>query len=201
MHLKTKDKLIFNISEDNAKMGEIPSFSVQPIATCNQNVPCIKDCYACKMCNRRDIVLMSYIRNTENFRKADKRELIRKFSAFINGMEYTHFRWNVGGDFRLEGYFEFCCKVAEKCPNTKFLAFTKCYSFATVSRPANFNLILSAWNDYAPTALQEEKCPVAHYCDGSRPMPTLAQKCDGKCDTCYKCFTLKPGEAVYFEKH
>jgi hypothetical protein len=200
MHIKFKNGLHLNISESNRKLGDISSFSVSPVVTCPKDAPCFKDCYACHMC-RKDSIAKSYRNNLNAFTLTDKSEIIRKISNYININELEYFRWNVSGDFRLDGYFEVACKVAEKCPNCHFLAFTKCFELATCDRPKNFTLVLSAWNDYTPTEKQAKQCGIAYYDDGSRLMPEHARVCSGRCDKCFKCFKLKPGQAVIFKKH
>jgi hypothetical protein len=201
MYIMTDKKEKLHISPCNDKMGAVPSFSVTAGITCPKDAPCRKFCYAKAMEDFRDTIKKSYRNNMERFQRADKQLLAEKFSAFIKKHQLKFFRWNVSGDFRIDGYFEFACQVAENCPNTKFLAFTKCFELAFCDRPKNFTLILSAWNDYQPTEKQAERCGIAYYCDGSRPMPEHAKVCSGKCDECFRCFNLRPGEAVIFEKH
>lgn len=201
MYIATDKKEKLHISPCNDKMGEIPSFSVTAGITCPKNAPCRKFCYARAMEDFRSTIKKSYRNNMERFQRADKEQLENAFAKRISQCGLRFFRWNVSGDFRLAGYFDFACKVAEKCPNCQFLAFTKCFELATCDRPKNFTLVLSAWNDYQPTEKQAERCGIAYYCDGSRPMPKHARKCSGKCDECFHCFKLQPGQAVIFEKH
>ena len=199
MKIYLKSGNSFNISEDNAKMGKVFSFSVLPIATCKENAPCTKNCYACKLAKMRKNVKNSWLKNTEVLSLEDKTEIAKKIALACQLQEVKFFRWNVGGDFGINGYFDLACKVAELAPDTKFLAFTKFYELADLPKPENFNLILSVWNDFRPKNI--DNYATAHYNDGSRSMPENAIKCGGNCEKCGLCFNLKKGESIYFDKH
>jgi hypothetical protein len=192
------------ISEGNSKMGKVYSFSVSPVITCGANVPCKKECYACKLCRIYPTVRNSYAANLDALHNAPAHLIAAAIIDVIKRRGVKLFRFNVSGDFGFNGsfdkfYFDLACKIAKNCPETNFLAFTKIYDAFNMIRPANFNLVASVWNEYAPENIEDK--PTAHYCDGSRAMPADAVKCGGDCEKCGKCFFLGRGEKVYFEKH
>jgi hypothetical protein len=192
------------ISEGNSKMGKVFSFSVTPVITCAEDVPCKKECYACKLCRIYPSVRRSYADNLNAIHNAPADIVAAAIVDVIKRRGVKLFRFNVSGDFGRDGnfdraYFAMACRIAAACPDTRFLAFTKVFDAFGMDRPANFNLVASVWNDYAPADI--ESIPTAHYCDGSRPMPAGAMECDGGCETCGKCFLLKRGEKVFFKKH
>ena len=143
------------ISEGNSKMGKVYSFSVSPVITCGANVPCKKECYACKLCRIYPTVRNSYAMNLDAIRNAPGMEIVNAIVDVIKRRNVKLFRFNVSGDFGFNGeldgiYLAMACKVAELCPETRFLAFTKIYNAFNMERPANFNLVASVWNEYAP---------------------------------------------------
>lgn len=197
------------ISAGNTKMGKVASISRPPVATCSAGVPCSGNCYAAKLCRIYKTVRDSYWSNesalavlAEIDPSADM--TAAAIAAAIRG-KYQFFRWNVSGDFARGGrvwswYYNLACKTAERCPDVRFLAFTKVYDILGLPRPSNFNVVASIWNDYAPDA-DPSTYAAAHYNDGSRAMPANATECGGNCEACGMCFNLRPGEAVYFNKH
>lgn len=202
LQLATGHEII--VSTGNSKMGKVYSFSVSPVITCGANVPCKKDCYACKLCRIYPTVRNSYAVNLDAINNAPADLIVSAIVDIIKRRNIKLFRFNVSGDFGLNGsfnkrYFDLACKVAANCPETHFLAFTKIYDAFEVERPANFNLVASVWNEYAPKNIEDK--PTAHYCDGSRPMPGDAVECGGNCEKCGKCFFLCRGEKVFFKKH
>lgn len=199
MKISLKSGRKITVSEGNSKMGKVYSFSVLPVVTCGENVPCRKDCYACKLCRIYPGVKASYAANLDALNNESLVEIAAALVDVIQRKKVKLFRFNVSGDFRDPNYLRMALTVAAACPDTNFLAFTKIYTALEVRRPANFNLVASVWNDFAPADI--ESVPTAHYCDGSREMPAGAVECGGNCETCGKCFFLKAGEKVYFRKH
>lgn len=199
MRIHINDNYCISISEGNNKMGKVPSFSVLPGITCHPGVPCFKDCYARKMCSRRDTIATAYRNNTEAVKNCSGKDIAEIISAYIKMKRVKFFRFNVSGDFNLPGYWEIAVRVAKMNPETKFMAFTKCYEFQSRKRPGNFNLILSAWHDYQPG--KNPKCGIAYFDDGTYPIPENAVPCSGHCDECFKCYDLRKGDAVVFKKH
>lgn len=206
-----------SLSGKNIKMGNVVSLSITPAVYCHRGIPCRAGCYAVKLCRLRPSVKTSYDNNgaaLEALEEADPtgRETAAALADYINAANVKFFRWNVSGDFARGGllwgwYFRLACQVARRCPDTKFLAFTKVYeTLAVRRRPSNFALVASVWNEYSPETAPYMPAEVppyaaAHYNDGSRAMPEGAVECSGHCESCGRCFDLRPGEAVFFNKH
>lgn len=187
-----------SISEKNSKMGLIPSFSVSPILTCNKNIPCKKDCYARKLEKLRPSVRNAWAMNSSAILDEENHQtIIQVISEYIQRKGIKNFRWNVAGDFGIDGYFEIASRVAEANQNCKFLAFTKFFNLK--SAHDNFKVIYSCWGDYLP---EDTENPRAYFDDGSiTNIPQSAQECDGNCEACAKCWDLGRGQSVKFKKH
>lgn len=198
MKLSVGDSIV-NISEGNMKMGKVSSFSVMPGKTCAKGVPCKGECYALRMFNYRPTLRKTWEQNTCALIFEDPQEIAEVIAAYINGSQVRYFRWNVGGDFNLKGYFEMTLKVAELCPGTKFLAFTKCFEYRLRKRPKNYSLILSFWKDFKIKTTSQ--CGIAYFDDGTYPIPSDAVPCEGNCEECGYCFNAKRGSKIVFKKH
>jgi hypothetical protein len=188
-----------SISEGNAKMGKVPSFSVTPLRTCPAGIPCAGLCYARRMAERRDNTANAYRNNTESILHRPN-DVVRILTSYIRMRNLKYFRFNVAGDFNLRGYFSLACKVARECPETQFLAFTKDYRIQELRKPHNINIVLSVWKDYAP---ENPKYGLAYF-DDSTPecnVPETGFVCPGNCKSCLYCFTMKKNQAVIFKKH
>ena len=96
--------------------------------------------------------------------------------------------------------------VANKCKDTKFLAYTKQYPFVNSvgSVPSNLSIVFSGWPGYPmdnphnfpiawmkPKKGTEDRIPEnAYLCD-----------CTRSCDKCLKCWHWKKGASLVFEQH
>ena len=99
--------------------------------------------------------------------------------------------------------------VAQACPKTRFLCFTKQYATVVVHRrlckpwAPNLNIVVSAWPGL-PIPVELRSFPTAWMRDRKNPDPRIpadAVECDGGCDTCGLCWMLEPGRSVVFDKH
>jgi hypothetical protein len=188
-----------SISDGNRKMGAIPSFSVTPIRTCPAWIPCAGLCYARRMEERRDNTANAYRNNTESvLHKPD--DVVRILTSYIRMRNLKYFRFNVGGDFNLRGYFSLACKVARACQECQFLAFTKDYRIQELRKPRNLNIIFSVWKEFAP---ENPKYGCAFFDDGTPEcnVPEAGFVCPGGCSNCLYCFRMKKNQAVIFKKH
>lgn len=199
MRIYLTAKHCISISEGNKKMGRVPSFSLVPGISCPIGVPCYMVCYARRMMLRRDNTALAYQNNLKAVQECRRKKIVEAIVNFIKWKKPKYFRFNVSGDFNVPGYWDLAMDVAKQCPETKFMAFTKCYKLQNRKRPDNFNLILSAWQEYNPG--KNPKCGVAHYDDGTYPIPEDAIPCDLKCDQCFRCYDLKKGQSVVFKNH
>jgi len=86
--------------------------------------------------------------------------------------------------------------IIKKCPEVKFLAFTKSefvQEYLDIL-PKNLNLYWSVWGD-SEEIVEELPKAFAGECDGSEG----AVECSGRCDDCMHCFDKR--ENVRFKIH
>ena len=186
-------------------MGEVGSFSTLPIVTCDKNAPCYKECYAQRMCKFRKSVHDAWEVNTEMVKEGRFQEIWSDVVEYVRFRHAKMFRWFVGGDIWVPEMLDTMISVAEECPETEFMAFTKCYDVVDEFRteiPSNLHIVLSVWNDYRPSEELMKRFPVCYYDDGSRDdIPVHARVCLGGCESCQECWRMKAGEAVRIIKH
>ena len=130
--------------------------------------------------------------------------------AINNGLvSYAYFRWHAAGDFVDRAYFEGVVQVAEELPNTSFLAFTKKFEIVNEfihnggTLPKNLHIVFSAWGDEFKIE-NPYSFPVAYVRfknSENKSVPCHAEECSGDCTNCLKCWNVKSGEAVVFNKH
>lgn len=200
------------ISVSNIKMNDgaavIPSVSLPPVLTCPNCTQCSKYCYALKMARLRKAVNGTWARNLAIY-KADLGRYFREVS--FAARNYRNFRWHVSGDILSDSYLEGMVKVAQECPSTTFLAFTK--SFDTVNRyldagnslPENLKIVFSGW--VGLKMKNPHNLPTSHpiFADGTTSAPDGAKWCGGNCSECAAhssgCWTMGKGDAVIFALH
>lgn len=198
------------ISTTNSKLGLIPSVNLPPITTCRPNCPCAKDCYATKGRFRFPNVKDSLANNYNLYLQDPAKYFAEIKHAINNGMiSYAYFRWHAAGDFVDRIYFEGVVKVAEELPNTSFLAFTKKFEIVNEfihnggTIPKNLHIVFSAWGDEFKIE-NPYSFPVAYVRfknSENKTVPSYAEECSGDCTNCLKCWNVKSGEAVVFNKH
>lgn len=198
------------ISTTNSKLGLIPSINLPPVVTCRPNCPCSKGCYAMKGRFRYASVRQNMQANYEEYiiSPASYFEQIKKYIS-TGVITYRYFRWHASGDIIDRRYLEGMIKLANELPGTEFLAFTKKFELindyvATSGMlPSNLTIVFSAWGDVFAID-NPYHFPVAHVrfkdCD-NKSIPSDAIECSGDCTRCLKCWNIKHGEAVVFDKH
>lgn len=200
-----------HISRGITKLGQnIPSVSLPPGITCREGVACSKLCYA---------------RKGRFAFKHNKELLQRNLDVWLNDPEgyerditiaaFTSrfFRYHSAGDIPDENYIKMMVRVANVCPCTSFLCFTKKYELVDKyitengQLPENLNIIYSAWGDLVPD--NPYKMPVAYirFKKTDTYIPENAIQCSGYCGACVQtgksCWNLKSGTAdcVVFDQH
>lgn len=196
------------ISESNDKMGKIPSFSTLPGITCGKDVPCRDDCYAEWMISTyRKNVRPSWEKNTQLVLDGKFGKIADDIISYIRFRHSLMFRWFVGGDIYSRQMLEMMCFIAEECPETTFLCFTKRYEFFEERKretiPDNLVIVLSAWKKYRPSSELMMEYPFCYLDDGTSEceVPEDAARCRGSCMDCKKCFGISAGESVAIHKH
>lgn len=208
--MKTKNGIIISIS--NSKLGGfIPSINLPPLATCRADAPCKKECYACKGNYRYQTVKNSMLNNLDKYEELGNVFFDDVIDFLSNGLiTYKFFRWHSAGDIVNANYLNGVIKVANACPSTKFLIFTK--KFYLINNylenggtiPENLSIVFSAWG--ADFVLDNPyNLPVAFVDFGDSKktgiIPVTALRCRGNCQTCLTCWNIKAGQATVFKKH
>ena len=188
------------ISPGNTKTGRIPALSLPPVVTCIPNAPCAKDCYALKAWKQYPATRAAWGRNLELWAKSPN-EFTRQVSSYIAKRKPKFFRWHVSGDCPDQYYAEIVVEIAKAYPETKFLIFTKRYSWFTGKMPANLSVVFSCWPGLALP--RSRKIPRAFMQDGTETRVKGNElDCPGNCETCGMCWNLsQTGKNVVFEKH
>lgn len=194
------------ISAGNMKLGTIANLSLTPGVSCSEcakKTCLVSGCYACKAYRQYKNVRAAWDRNTDmaiNDLPTMEKELNEYFGC-VNSPRY--FRVHVGGDFITAEYAAMWARVAANNPGTRFLAFTKQWdNVRGVDFPANFSLVLSAWEGVEIPADLSAKYSTAFCVNTPEKIPAGALECPGNCSTCGVCWELsKRGINVAFLKH
>lgn len=195
------------VSMDNTKMGEgVASVSLPVYKTCDSNAPCYKECYAGAMCKRFPSVGASWQNNLLAIERYGLEKLVEEVSADIKSRGIRYFRWFVGGDIPSPEFLDAMVAIADECPGTQFLAFTKRYAWVEEcgSIPDNLHIVLSIWKTFGPSESARAEFPLAFYDDGTPEcgVPEGAMECTGECEACgYRCFEAGDGFKVVFHRH
>lgn len=194
------------VSPGNSKLGAIPSVSFPPVVTCAEGVPCVRDCYACKLCRIYANVRDSYRENLEYYR-TDPDGFFTELKAHLTLNRY--FRMFVSGDFPDFGFLVRFMRTATACPGCIILVFTKRYKWVNDyitecgNIPENVRLILSGWDEWQPE--NPYNLPQSQVIFRGQTPPDTWKICGGNCTDCIcrgvGCWELKKGETIAFYKH
>jgi len=185
------------ISRGNSKTGKIPTFSLPAVMTCPGMTPyCQKICYA-----KRDEIRFPNVRiaRLRNFVHIINRPLEwqEEIIAWIKRYKPKYFRVHEGGDFFAQRYLDDWFYIAESCPNTRFMAYTKSFFLDYSKKPDNFVIYWSIMPD-----TPKEKIPKRGLYAYTECGPSSAFICPYKavpCSTCLYCY-LGLGD-VRFTRH
>lgn len=209
--MKTNENKV-KISTTNAKLGgKILSVNLPPIATCRSDAPCAKLCYARKGNFTYENVRKSHLNNYNIF-KEDSNKYFDDIIEYLTNDDivYKFMRWHSSGDIIDYKYLLGMVKVAESCPQTKFLAFTKKYELVNIyldlgkEFPSNLKIVFSLWDKNFKV---DNKYNLPITCvnfknkDLNIDFPEFAIPCVGKCYECKACWSLEKGQAVIFNQH
>lgn len=196
------------ISRSNSKLGVIPSVNLPPILTCRENCPCFSSCYARKGNYRFKNVQESMRLNLEEYKQNPDGYFAQIKCGISDGIvSYNYFRWHAAGDIVDGDYFERMVRLAIELPHTQFLAFTKKFEIINSylesgnSIPLNLTVVFSAWGDEFKVE-NPYNMPIAYVrTTNSTGIPSDAEECNGDCTNCLKCWNIKSGQSVVFNKH
>lgn len=205
----TKCKHNTRISDGNKKMGPIPSFSLMPGVSCPKNVPCRDTCYVNKNMLRGPwgaTIKASYMANQAKYDAGELDEIAEDIIAYIKKNNPVLFRWFVSGDIPSKAFLEeVMYRVANECPYTLFMTFTKNYAVLPLdgSMPKNLHVMMSTWKDYRPSEALKKIYPCEYFNDGTEAcrVPEDAIKCNDDCINCQVCWKIHAGQSVVIDKH
>lgn len=208
------DRLVYHKARANRKLVNAPAFNTLPLVTCAECCmgTCGADgCYALKnaLCHGYNVeknnCLRAWAENTAMviYRTAEYFENVRKDVARFEkkcakrGLE-CFVRVHASGDFYSKKVFNEWLQVAREFPAVHFMAFTKQFAFIHGAEvPANFSLILSAWEGMEIPADLTARFPVAYVDAGENCV-----ECCGSCENCKACWMLQTlNKNVRFHKH
>lgn len=204
--------MLVKISLTNSKLGAaIPSVNLPAGVTCRADAPCQKGCYA-KRGNWNYKNVKTSLENNFNVFKNDPKAYFDDIISQLNNDDITYkfFRWHSSGDIVNLEYLKGIIRVAESCPQTKFLCFTKKFNLVNMylefnpNIPSNLKIVFSAW-DNTFKVNNPFNLPVTYvnFKDKTRnaDIPEFAIPCVGKCYQCKACWTLERGQSVVFNQH
>ena len=200
-----------HVSRGITKLGQsIPSVSLPPVITCRADAPCARVCYARKG-RFRFTHNMELLQNNLDLWHEDPEGFERDLT--IAAYTSRFFRYHSAGDIPDDAYLAMMVRVADACPGTGFLCFTK--KFELVNRyiaqsgmlPSNLNMVFSAWGSFLPE--NPWGLPVAYirFRKGENHIPDNARQCSGYCGECVQtgcsCWDLRRGcsDCVVFNQH
>ena len=208
-------RMAFHAPRGNAKTGEIPAWNLLPGTSCPSWAKhhCFTEgCYALKNALRAGYTIennSTFKAWAENTALAfyDLERLENELEKYFSSMAAPRFfRIHGSGEFFSEAYAAMWYRIAQRHPETRFLAFTKAWPivrkvpFYTLE---NFELVLSGWTGIAiPEDLRAwYRC--AWCMDGIETrIPADALECPGSCESCGMCWNLsRLGKDTYFHKH
>jgi len=200
-----------HVSRGVSKLGHaIPSVNLPPGPTCRPDAPCFKLCYARKgrfsFQHNKDLTQRNLDLWTTDPVRFERECVCAAYPS-------RFFRWHSSGDIPDANYLKMMVRVAEDCPNTSFLCFTKKYELVddfireqgVEAVPRNLKLVYSAWDNFVPR--NPNNLPMAYIDLKGKdcPIPDDARVCTGYCGDCvlsrYSCWDLNPGESVVFKQH
>jgi len=214
------------IMTGNSKLGNIPNVSLTPgpCGSCANGAKCFEGgCYARKFMMRRS-VRECWARNLEAARN-DRSEYFGSINEFLYEYKPKYFRWHVAGDILDLEYLNLMVQLAYEHKRTHFLCYTRRHDLLRKWhwKPGNLVLAASTWPgdrtevtdnvglgyprahvDFGRGAGKNADDYLFWYqvrVEGLRDAKAKVVRCKGSCETCKRCWNLKPGEHVVFPKH
>ena len=198
------------LQQGNSKTGRnCRTVSLIPIIDCHNCALCQYNCY-----DLRNDCWLKTVKNDRARNSAihllDPAMYWKQVEECIIAECVQELRINVGGDLTYVD-FNYIAEMAERCPRTDILFFTKSYD--DINRfldenefPSNVKPIISRWCGLECS--NKHNLPESHvlWPNGNTTAPEYgAVFCGGNCTQCHwngeGCWTLKKGESVIFEAH
>jgi len=202
---KRRERMRVYVSPGNTKLGKVLNVSLPPVLTCGKDVPCSKDCYALKAWKQYPATRFAWRGNYDAFKRSPD-DYFDALVASFKKSKVALVRWGVSGDIVDATYLAGIIRVAKELPKKRFLVYTKRYDLVdpTAALPGNLTIVVSAWPGYALPEHVMKGFGVAWMRDPDNPdarIPTTAKACNGGCEKCALCWSLRAGQSVVFDKH
>ncbi|EHF00009.1 GP88 family protein [Enterocloster citroniae] len=205
------DKLVYpRISTGISKLGaSIASVNLPVGETCRRDAPCNRKCYALRGNFAFDRVKESLRKNLMAYQD-NPQGYFNVIDSVLTMVPYKYFRWHSSGDIPDQQYLELMCKLARKHRFTRFLCFTKKYELVNEyldrrRKPSNLILVFSNWGRWRCENPHNLPTSWVRLNDSECEIPDDAIECTGYCGKCVttenSCWSLKPGQSVWFKKH
>ena len=214
------------VSNNNTKLGEIPSFSLPSISACpGATEECKSICYAAKVERIYTNAKKAYEINLASIEEPGfVDELVTRLTKLASKKKkpMTVCRWHVSGDIVNIAYLYNMESVMKQLPNVRFYAYTRNWTLKnwmphldTLRKLPNFNLMASLDDEHLlSNLLPPADWRVAYFGDKTpTELNTLLGKkvitCPNQvkgtlCDKCRYCFNPKldaTTASVFFIKH
>jgi len=205
--------------DKGSKTGTTPTWSLPRGETCPGKTPLCNDhCYATKgEFAYRKGVLPSRKRNLYSSKQPYfVNEMVKEIKKISHTTGQKYFRIHESGDFYNKQYRDKWYEIIRRCPEIKFLAYTKMCSWDWNDRPSNLNVFCSIWPD-STQAQKNSQLPKAYCIDkGKGEVPQYRHDTSGLlcpeqtypdthpeyhagCDKCKYCWEKQ--KPVLFEIH
>jgi hypothetical protein len=185
----------------NRKTGTIPALNLPsgPDRGCcaaQCTATCWPFCYDRYANGERANVLLSRAHNLAAF-KADPSAFFAAIASMTRKLPYV--RIHSGREVPNRRYARGLVWLANECPDTRYLLFTKKPAlFRGLAIPANLTIVISQW----PGFEQAPNTFPAAWLDSDARCPEDAIPCPGACDQCGMCWALPLlGHDVKFHPH
>lgn len=201
------------ITTTNSKLGHtIPSINMPVGMTCRPDAPCFKNCYARKGHFTFSKVKQGLLERYQLYKDNPEKFFDTIVSELSGLVSYKYVRWHSTGDIVDMDYLYGMIKVANKCPNTNFLCFTKKFDLVNLylsvhkshRLPKNLHIVFSAW-DKNFIVDNPYNLPMTYVNFNGKQenanIPEIAIPCKGDCSSCLACWELKKGQSVVFDLH
>jgi hypothetical protein len=142
--------------------------------------------------------------------RRSRKDYFAAIDAALAHSGILRFRWHVGGDIPDADYLHRMADLAVRRHEVRFWCTTKRYGLAKSVReargglPENLCVHVSLWPGVEFPEEEIELWPTAWMRDPKNPdprIPARAFECPGHCDKCGRCWRMKAGQAVVFERH
>lgn len=194
------------IMTGNTKLGRVMHINLPPPKTCDCSLPCFTGgCYAMKFYKLRTQCRDAWDSNWQVLMR-DRNKYFDTLFNVIRNSRPELFRWHSAGDVVDGDYMRRALSLSAACPSTTFKLTTKKHDIAGMHAdeiPANATVLLSMWPGVEIPAFAD-RFPQAWMRDRRNPdtrIPATAFECPGGCFTCRRCYGMRAGEHVVFDKH